>query len=90
MMQFYTWLSKTDGTPVVLPHTPEFSDKYVPVNKTAGFPNPLTDLFDEDATKMSHSDLLAKCSEVYHNYTITSDKAKLVETHAREQSKSHI
>lgn len=30
MMQFYTRLSKTKGSPVVLSHTPEFSDKYIP------------------------------------------------------------
>ena len=40
---------------------PEFSDKYVPVNKKTGFSKPLTELFVEDAVKMSHSDLLAKC-----------------------------
>ena len=33
MMQFHTRLSKTKGSPVVLSHTAEFSDKYVPVNK---------------------------------------------------------
>ena len=90
MMQFYTYLSKTKGSPVVLSHTPEFSDKYIPVNKITGFPKPLTELFEEDAIKLSYSDLLAKCDEVYNNYVFTSDEAKLVESHTREQSNSRI
>ena len=68
----------------------EFSDKCVPVNKVTGFPKPLTELFVEDAIKMSHSDLLAKCDEVYTNYVFTSDEAKLIESHTREQSKSRV
>ena len=39
---------------------------------------------------MSHSDLLAKCDDVYTNYVFTSDEAKLVESHTREQSKSRV
>ena len=68
----------------------EFSDKCVPVNKVTGFSKPLTELFVEDAIKMSHSDLLAKCDEVYTNYVFTSDEAKLIESHTREQSKSRV
>ena len=90
MMEFYTRLSKTKGSPVVLSQTPEFNDKYVPVNKITGFPKPLTELFVEYAVKMSHSDLLAKCDEVYTNYVFTSDEAKLVESHTREHSKSYV
>ena len=69
---------------------PEFSDKYVLVNKKTGFSKPLTELFVEDAVKMSHSDLLAKCDEVYNNYMFTSDEAKSVKSNTREQSKSHV
>lgn len=54
-----------------------------------GFPKPLTELFEEDALKLSYSGLLAKCDEVY-NYVFTSDEAKLVKCHTREQSKSRI
>ena len=66
----------------------EFNDKCVPVNKITGFPKPLTELFVEDAIKMSH--LLAKCNEVHTNYLFTSYEAKLTESHTREQSKSRV
>ena len=70
---------------------PEFSDKYVPVNKITGFPKPLTEFFVEDAIKC-HIQIfwlnVMKCKLT--SYVFTSDKAKLVESHAREQSKSRV
>ena len=89
-MQFYNRLSKTKGSPVVLSHTSEFSDKHVPVSKITGFPKRLTELFMMNAVKMSYCDLVAKCDEVYNNYVLTSDEAKLVERHTKEKSKSCV
>ena len=65
--QLHVRLSKTDGKTVVLSHTEGFSNPYVPIYKLMGIPEPLTDLFDSDAMKLSFSELLEKSSYVYDN-----------------------
>ena len=89
-MKLYTRLSETEGNPIVLSHTTEFSDRHVPINKMTGFPKPLTELYDNDSAKMSHEDLLIKCTDVFDSYVLTCDEANLVESHTKDQSKSRI
>ena len=88
--QLHVRLSRTDGKPVVLSHTEGFSDPYVPVNKSMGFPAPLTDLFDSDTMKLSFPELVEKSSDVYDSYAISGDQASLVEENTREQANSRI
>ena len=83
-------LSNTVGKPVVLSHTPGFSDAYVPLNMLADFPKPLTELFSKDAIDMSYEDLVETCSEIYDKYVISCDQASLVEENTRQQAKSRI
>ena len=83
-------LSNTVGKPVVLSHTPGFSDAYVPLNMLADFPKPLTELFSKDAIDMSYEDLVETCSEIYDKYVISCDQASLVEENTRQQAKLRI
>ena len=88
--QFFVNLSKIEGKPVLLTHTPGFSDAYIPVTHLPNFPKPLTDLFDADAMALSYPELLQHCEELYNNYVITADQAELVQKNTQQQAKSKV
>ena len=88
--QFYVNLSRTEGKPVILSHTPGFSDPYVPISHLPNFPKPLTELFDPNAMSLSYPDLLQQCEELYNNHVLTADQAELVENNTRQQAKSKV
>ena len=50
--QLYLNLSKTEGKLVILSHSQEFNDSYIPVNCLPDFPKPLTDLFDPSTVSL--------------------------------------
>ena len=77
--QFFVNLSKTEGKPVLLSHTPGFSNLYVPINQLPNFPKPLTDLFDSNTMTLSYPGLLQQCDDLYNRYVITADEAEIVE-----------
>ena len=72
LCQFFINLSKTEGKPVLLSHTPGFSDSYVPIghDHSPNFQKPLTELFDSTAMTLSYPELLQQCEELYNNYVI--------------------
>ena len=87
--QFYD-ISRTEGKPVILSHTPGFSDPYVPISHLPNFPKPLTELFDPNTMSLSYPDLLQQCEELYNNHVLTADQAELVENNTRQQAKSKV
>ena len=88
--KFHVRLLKTVDKPVVLSHTPGFSDAYVPLNMLADFPKPLTEIFNNDAIDMSYAYLVETCSEIYEKYVISCDQISLVEENTRQQAKLRI
>ena len=76
--QFYIILSKTEGKPVLLSHTPGFNDSYVTINHLPIVSKPITELYDPSVMSFSYLDLLQRCEESYNNYVITADQVELV------------
>ena len=72
--QFFVNLLKTEGRPVLLSHTPGFSDLYVPIYGLPNFAKPLTDLFDSNAMTLSYPDLLQRFIQQLCDYAEMVEK----------------
>ncbi len=81
---FFQELSKT-GKPVFLSIIPEYCDDYIVDHSQYSLP--LSNLFDPEAMKLSYTDLLLKCEDIFSSISVTNDQATNIELSTRDQSK---
>ncbi len=81
---FFQELSKT-GKPVLLSIIPEYCDDYIVDHSQYSLP--LSNLFDPEAMKLSYTDLLLKCEDIFSSISVTNDQATNIELSTRDQSK---
>ncbi len=64
---------------------PEYCDDYIVDHSQYSLP--LSNLFDPEAMKLSYTDLLLKCEDIFSSISVTNDQATNIELSTRDQSK---
>ncbi|XP_014673897.1 PREDICTED: uncharacterized protein LOC106814124 [Priapulus caudatus] len=88
LADFFQKLSVSGSKAAVLSVLPEHCMAFKPVLLADKFPLILTDLFEQDAVKLSFNDLLKKCENI--QVTVTEEQAKCVEQATRTQASNKL
>jgi len=88
--KFYERLHASGTKPAILALVSPYNKEYVSKKPTLDLPNSLGELFSEQLSKLSFSELLTKADEVFKQISCSKEQAVEVEKSTREQRDSDI
>ena len=87
---FYERLHASRTKPAILSLVSPYSNEYVPKKPVLNLPNTLAQLYSEQLSNLSFSDLLKKADEVFKDISCSKEQAFNVEEATREQRNSEV
>ena len=87
---FYERLHASRTKPAILSLVSPYSNEYVPKKPVLNLPNTLAQLYSEQLSNLSYSDLLKKADEVFKEISCSKEQAINVEEATREQRNSEV
>lgn len=87
-LNFFQKISLSDSKPAILSLISPYNTKYIP--KGAALPQPLTHLYDANATELNYDELLSKCIDISLQISITDEEIKAIEEGTREQASTNV